>query len=388
MPSLRAQGFTLIELLVVIVIIAILAAILFPVFARAREKSFQTNCLNNQRQIATSLLMVAQDHDELFSNSATVWVDLNLGAQVLTCPTIGADMVNAYGYNLGVSGVSLGNIAFPADVALTADCRSVAKPVNLLSAAGDVDLRHDGKAVISYTDGHVVVSPILKGIGTIPVTLGLVADYRADIGASGAKWSDLGPNGLHLTPLSNGSPPVITGDTIGGVPAMRWYKSVSYPLTVKLNGQTFSDSTMVIVCNRLNGHDNSVCRLDSTRMLITGGAPAVCYYSTGGTPNVVAANAWPNSFTANTPVIWTATQQGDAVYMYMSNTQIMGSLTAYTNTLAPVSSTIVVGNEGEGNSLPSANGDLLVSECIVYDHALSTGDFTTLVTYLKKQYRL
>ncbi len=58
------RGFTLIELLVVIAIIAILAAILFPVFARAREKARQSSCLSNMKQIALGVLMYAQDYDE------------------------------------------------------------------------------------------------------------------------------------------------------------------------------------------------------------------------------------------------------------------------------------------------------------------------------------
>ena len=58
------RGFTLIELLVVIAIIAILAAILFPVFARAREKARQTSCLSNTKQISLACLMYAQDYDE------------------------------------------------------------------------------------------------------------------------------------------------------------------------------------------------------------------------------------------------------------------------------------------------------------------------------------
>src|SRR5262245_36399887 len=64
--SASKRAFTLIELLVVIAIIAILAAILFPVFAQAREKARQATCTSNLRQIATATAMYLQDYDDTF----------------------------------------------------------------------------------------------------------------------------------------------------------------------------------------------------------------------------------------------------------------------------------------------------------------------------------
>jgi len=94
----RSSGFTLIELLVVIAIIAILAAILFPVFAQAREKARSASCLSNLKQVALSIQMYAQDYDEIFPvgaqndwlNSWPVLVQpyiKNLG--VFRCPSDG-----------------------------------------------------------------------------------------------------------------------------------------------------------------------------------------------------------------------------------------------------------------------------------------------------------
>jgi len=62
---MRRNGFTLIELLVVIAIIAILAAILFPVFARAREKARQASCLSNVKELMLAIKMYVQDYDEM-----------------------------------------------------------------------------------------------------------------------------------------------------------------------------------------------------------------------------------------------------------------------------------------------------------------------------------
>ena len=69
------RGFTLIELLVVIAIIAILAAILFPVFARAREKARETSCLSNTKQIGLAIMQYVQDYDETYPDSSITCQD-------------------------------------------------------------------------------------------------------------------------------------------------------------------------------------------------------------------------------------------------------------------------------------------------------------------------
>jgi prepilin-type N-terminal cleavage/methylation domain-containing protein/prepilin-type processing-associated H-X9-DG protein len=68
--SRKSFGFTLIELLVVIAIIAILAAILFPVFAKAREKARQTSCLSNEKQLGLGFMQYIQDNDETFPSGS------------------------------------------------------------------------------------------------------------------------------------------------------------------------------------------------------------------------------------------------------------------------------------------------------------------------------
>lgn len=98
--SSRSKGFTLIELLVVIAIIAILAAILFPVFAKAREKARQIACISNLKQIGLAVMQYNQDYDELFPKrnmfpNGPTWRQIVQpyikSSGVLICPSNSAD---------------------------------------------------------------------------------------------------------------------------------------------------------------------------------------------------------------------------------------------------------------------------------------------------------
>jgi len=156
----KRNGFTLIELLVVIAIIAILAAILFPVFAQAREKARSISCLSNLKQLGTAINMYVQDYDETFPwfcygqsvdcnpvpapNVASEWpVSVypyvkNLG--VYKCPSHQGFCVPAavrrqspwaenpqatmsYGYNefFSYQAVTLARLGFPAETIFLAD---------------------------------------------------------------------------------------------------------------------------------------------------------------------------------------------------------------------------------------------------------------------------
>ncbi|HEY3417389.1 MAG TPA: prepilin-type N-terminal cleavage/methylation domain-containing protein, partial [Armatimonadota bacterium] len=158
------SGFTLIELLVVIAIIAILAAILFPVFAKAREKARQTSCLNNQRQIVTSILMSVQDHEETFPDSKS-WVEdlvttYGVTGKVWDCPTSsfkGAEATPDYGFNKFLGSVAMGDIKTPDACPVTADLsRGGSNGGSMLADfSTDIDPRHNQGAMMSCVDGHV-----------------------------------------------------------------------------------------------------------------------------------------------------------------------------------------------------------------------------------------
>ncbi len=186
----KRRGFTLIELLVVIAIIAILAAILFPVFAKAREKARQSSCSSNVKQIDLAFHMYAQDYDGAFAaqwiNPGTLmcWPDLVVpyvkNSQVFRCPSnnqnpIGTTTKTCYGTNSPHTvpdggrntTIKMDSFQAPAGVLMLADswngaqsCPSVFCPAcntgaNFVNWYWSVGAVHNEGSVVGYVDGHV-----------------------------------------------------------------------------------------------------------------------------------------------------------------------------------------------------------------------------------------
>jgi len=213
----QKTGFTLIELLVVITIIAILVAILFPVFAKAKGKAYQISCLSNVKQLALAFLMYASDYDgrmpfayemaadwswtsawDYYSEGWPPTYQLGLiGAytnneQINACPIAqGLESwgrpYSGYAYNASYVGGSpdegrtpatFGDIARPTETVLLCDSaywnvpfgggKAFVASTNYLRAPGDpfritwgigpnVHFRHNGTANVAYCDGHAEI---------------------------------------------------------------------------------------------------------------------------------------------------------------------------------------------------------------------------------------
>jgi prepilin-type N-terminal cleavage/methylation domain-containing protein/prepilin-type processing-associated H-X9-DG protein len=199
----QRAGFTLIELLVVIAIIAILAAILFPVFARAKAKAQQSQCLSNTKQIQEGILMYASDNNQVeplswYSGGVSmgftqyvVWSDSLLpyekNAQIFTCPSDGSPVAYpyyqgmtrsyisavpalSYGLNAWLAGYILNGsydqipspapglpdaaISYPAEMEGVSDSNTYYLEYASQNATSAAACRHNAGCNISYGDGH------------------------------------------------------------------------------------------------------------------------------------------------------------------------------------------------------------------------------------------
>ncbi|MBI3923844.1 MAG: prepilin-type N-terminal cleavage/methylation domain-containing protein [Armatimonadetes bacterium] len=179
----QKKGFTLIELLVVIAIIAILAAILFPVFARAREKAKQATCQSNLKQLSLGFQMYAQDYDDTclpyHASGQYLWLAILhpyiKNTQIYSCPSTGYTATAAiagacscqpvrFGLNLGLFNypatfpVTLSDLDLPAETVEFADCTNYnwnSLPGGMWWSYTHPDYRHNETCNVAFVDGHV-----------------------------------------------------------------------------------------------------------------------------------------------------------------------------------------------------------------------------------------
>jgi len=159
---MRQNGFTLVELLVVIAIIALLAAILFPALTSAQEKGRQAQCLSNQHQLAVAALGYAEDHDGMLPPDAATAHSLASGG-IGVCPSAPRRTGYGYGYSHALDGLALSEAGAGDPTAVVLFCDATAPDLTPATLA----LRHHGKTVAAYLDGHVELtgSPSLPGAG-------------------------------------------------------------------------------------------------------------------------------------------------------------------------------------------------------------------------------
>jgi prepilin-type N-terminal cleavage/methylation domain-containing protein/prepilin-type processing-associated H-X9-DG protein len=209
------KAFTLIELLVVIAIIAILAAILFPVFAQAREKARQITCASNMKQLALSVIMYSQDNDESYPYGNACWT--------AGCEDNWDAVVAPYIKSTGLFACPDDPGAGTLDSSCPWQGEQVSYAANGLQEASTGDgtkvcagVMCNSAPVFCYIVNKVcrVANPpqVDSAIGKPDATIMIAETYNSDLQASGYNPSGWGTTGNFSEAVGN----VISGDPGGG----------------------------------------------------------------------------------------------------------------------------------------------------------------------------
>jgi prepilin-type processing-associated H-X9-DG protein len=164
--------FSFVEAAVILVILAMMAAILFPVFARGREKARQASCNSNLKQIALATLMYAQDYDGHLPD-ATHWQDQLFpyikNRQLYVCPTPEPGTGNTYAMNRRLSAARASDYPSPSQTIVFYDADEAGRPV----------ARHNGGTNCAFLDGHV------KWMKGVPEDIGATTNLAPPAGGYG-----------------------------------------------------------------------------------------------------------------------------------------------------------------------------------------------------------
>lgn len=153
------RGVTLIEILVVVAIIAVLAAIIYPIAISAREKGNEAKCLTQQKSLYQATMVYVQNHDEKFPTN-NFWQALELEPKALKDPS-DPTLANGYVFNSYLQGRTYAAVKDSLNVMMFADGThdiTATTQQNLAYGPDDIQFRHGNKTVMTFADGHQIIT--------------------------------------------------------------------------------------------------------------------------------------------------------------------------------------------------------------------------------------
>ena len=167
----KKSVFSLVEIIIIVVICIFSIIVLYPVYQKYRDNKNQKTCMNNQQQIAASILMYSIDHENFLPGRDWFYLIRSGFSWQFDCPAtkiVGTTSFSEYGYNQYLNDennnpLPLTAIPLPAATLLTADYKSAPDTdLFIIKHSYQISKRHNNKAIVSYVDGHVAIGEIYQ----------------------------------------------------------------------------------------------------------------------------------------------------------------------------------------------------------------------------------